>query len=299
MRESTVEDYQERILRVLLHIQNNLDASLALDELADVAHFSPFHFHRIFRGMIGESVKEHVRRLRLERAAHRLRFTGQPVTEIAFDAGYQQHEAFTRAFRAMFDQSPIEFRKTHRAVAYGPSPSGVHYQAEGELDSFRSPKRNEEPLAVRVETLSPMRVAFLRHVGPYDQIGQTWGRLMAWAGMRGLFSAGFKMLGVVHDDPEITPPDRLRYDAAIVVRDEIAAEKDIGVQLLGGCKYAVATHCGPYQMIGDTYARTCGEWLPGSGRELQSAPSLEMYLNSPTSTRPEELLTDIYLPLAN
>ena len=120
MRESTVEDYQQRLLRVLLHIQNHLDASLALDELADVAHFSPFHFHRIFRGMIGESVKEHVRRLRLERAAHRLRFTGQPVTEIAFDAGYQQHEAFTRAFRAMFEQSPTEFRKTHRAVAYGP-----------------------------------------------------------------------------------------------------------------------------------------------------------------------------------
>ena len=60
--------------------------------------------------------------------------------------------------------------------------------------------------------LSPMRVAFLRHVGPYEQIGETWGRLMAWAGMRGLFSSAFRMLGIVHDDPEITPPDRLRYE---------------------------------------------------------------------------------------
>jgi len=298
MRESTVEDYQQRLLRVLLHIQNHLDASLALDELADVAHFSPFHFHRIFRGMIGESVKEHVRRLRLERAAHRLRFTVQPVTEIAFDAGYQQHEAFTRAFRAMFEQSPAEFRKTHRAVAYGPAPSGVHYQAEGELDSFRSLQRNDAPLAVRVQMLSPMRVAFLRHVGPYEQIGETWGRLMAWAGMRGLFSSAFRTLGIVHDDPEITPPDRLRYDAAIVVAGEVAAEKDIGIQLLEACKYAVATHRGPYQEISDTYAQVCGEWLPGSGRELLSAPALEMYRNSPTNTRPEDLLTDIYLPLA-
>jgi AraC family transcriptional regulator len=112
MRESTLEDYQQRLLRVLLHIQNHLDDPLQLDELAEVAHFSPYHFHRIFRGMTGESVKEHVRRLRLERAAHRLRFTGQPVTEIAFDAGYQQHEAFTRAFHTYV-----------RAIAHGISES--------------------------------------------------------------------------------------------------------------------------------------------------------------------------------
>src|SRR5437763_8103743 len=154
MRSQTEQAYRERVLRVLVYIQNYLDEALALDELAAVAHFSPYHFHRIFRGMIGESVKEHVRRLRLERAAHRLRFTGQPVTEIAFDAGYQQHEAFTRAFRAMFEQSPKEFRKRHRVVSYGPAPSGVHYQAEGELAGFRSLQRNEAPVAVQVEMLS-------------------------------------------------------------------------------------------------------------------------------------------------
>ena len=60
---------RKRILRVLVHIQTHLDENLALDDLARVAHFSPFHFHRVFRGMMGESVKEHVRRLRLERAA--------------------------------------------------------------------------------------------------------------------------------------------------------------------------------------------------------------------------------------
>lgn len=87
MKGETFEDYQARILRVLAHIQKNLDGSLSLEELAGVAQFSPFHFHRIFCGMVGESVKEHVRRLRLERAAHRLRHGGQPVTEIALDAG--------------------------------------------------------------------------------------------------------------------------------------------------------------------------------------------------------------------
>src|SRR5262245_60431909 len=106
MRTTTQQDYEQRILRVLLHIQSHLDHALDLDELASLAHFSPHHFHRIFRGMVGEPVMEHVRRLRLERSAFQLKTTSRPVTQIAFDAGYETHEAFTRAFRAMFRESP-------------------------------------------------------------------------------------------------------------------------------------------------------------------------------------------------
>src|SRR5205085_6955962 len=113
MHSQTERTYHERVLRVLVYIQNHLDDALALDDLAAVAHFSPYHFHRIFRGMVGESVMEHVRRLRLERAAHRLKFTDQPVTRIAFDAGYEAHEAFTRAFGAMFGTAPSQFRAAH------------------------------------------------------------------------------------------------------------------------------------------------------------------------------------------
>src|SRR5262245_8958167 len=104
MKEETSEDYRMRMLRVLVHIQQNLDAPLPLEELAAIALFSPFHFHRIFRGLIGESVKEHVRRLRLERAAHRLRHTGQQITEIASDAGYQTIVSITRTFITIFHQ---------------------------------------------------------------------------------------------------------------------------------------------------------------------------------------------------
>ena len=99
----TQRDYAERILKVLVHIQNHLDDPLDLDRLAALAFFSPFHFHRVFRGMVGEPVREHVRRLRLERAAHQLKIGDQSVTQIAFDAGYDTHEAFTRAFKKVGD----------------------------------------------------------------------------------------------------------------------------------------------------------------------------------------------------
>src|SRR6202142_397569 len=116
MRTDTGESYQERINRVLVHIQQRLEEPLPLDELAGVAAFSPYHFHRIFRGMVGESVKEHVRRLRLERAAGRLRASADPITDIAFDANYQTHESFTRAFRAMFGDAPSGFRENRREI---------------------------------------------------------------------------------------------------------------------------------------------------------------------------------------
>ncbi len=101
MKSSTRSDYAGRVLRVLTHIQEHLDAPLVLSDLAALAHFSPFHFHRVFRGMVGESVLQHVRRLRLERAAMQLKTTADSVTSIALDAGYEAHEAFTRAFRSM------------------------------------------------------------------------------------------------------------------------------------------------------------------------------------------------------
>src|SRR5262245_5231874 len=298
MRETTAQDYQSRILKVLLHIQKNLDQPFSLDELASIASFSPFHFHRIFRGMVGESVKEQVRRLRLERAAHRLRFTGQPVIEIAFDAGYETHESFTRAFHTMFAESPTEFRNNHRTVAHGAAPSGVHYAADGLVDAFRIPKPGEAPIAIRVESLPEMRVAFARHVGSYDHVGSAWQGLMGWAVRSGLLGATTTMIGIVHDDPEVTPPDKMRYDAAIPVADGVKPDKDIGVQQLDAGRYAIGTHRGPYNRIGKTYARICGEWLPGSGRELLAAPALEFYRNSPMTAAPEDLLTDIHLPIA-
>lgn len=123
MKTKTQQEYEERILRVLIHIQTHLDHALDLAELASLAHFSPYHFHRIFRGMVGEPVKEHIRRLRLERAAFHLKATNQPVTQVAFDAGYETHEAFTRAFRAMFDESAVRFpsgssKGAHEAGAF-------------------------------------------------------------------------------------------------------------------------------------------------------------------------------------
>jgi AraC family transcriptional regulator len=104
-------------------------------------------------------------------------------------------------------------------------------------------------------------------------------------------------VGISHDDPEVTPPAKLRYDACLAVDEEFAPRTDIGVQIVEGGDYAMTTHTGPYNQLGRTYAEFLGQWMPHSGHELRNAPCLEVYLNDPGSTPAEELLTDIYAPL--
>jgi AraC family transcriptional regulator len=296
--ETTLRDYKMRLLRVLVHIQQHLDDALTRDQLAGIACFSPFHFHRIFKGMIGESLHAHIRRLRLERAASRLKLTTHPVIQIALDAGYDTHEAFTRAFKAAFGMAPIHFRARKTPPAGLPAPSGVHYQEQQQLIHFKARRAGLSRMKVLIKTTAPIRVAFMRHVGPYDQVGSTWDKLMVWLGKEGLIGSETLFIGLCHDDPEVTSPHKLRYDAAVSVADDFVPFADVGVQTIPGGEYAVTTHFGPYPKLGETYARLFGQWLPRSGRRAGFSPSFEMYLNNPEGTEPADLVTDIYVPLA-
>ena len=150
---------------------------------------------------------------------------------------------------------------------------------------------------VRIENREPMRVAFVRHIGPYNQCEAAWGKLCGWAAPKGLFGPATVCLGVSYDDPEVTPEAHIRYDACVSIGPDVEGEGEIGVQELAGGPYAVVTHHGPYENLHKTYAAFYGEWLPASGREPRAAPSLEVYLNNPQNTAPADLRTEICVPL--
>lgn len=290
-KASTASDHQARILRVLVHIQAHLDDAFSLQELAKIAAYSPFHFHRVFRGMVGETVTEHVRRLRLERAAWRLKHDDQPIVRVAFEAGYETHEAFTRAFRARFDTSPSEFRRSHRRLPYPPVPNQVHF-SELELTTF-DPIVRSNTMDIAIEQRTATRVAFIRHTGPYAESRHAWQRLMAWAGRNGLIGPQTRMYGLSYTDPEVVGPEDYRYDACVTVGDEVEPEGEIGIQDIPGGAFAVTVHVGPYERLGETYAVMMGQRLPQMGHMPGDPPSVERYLNHPGSTEPEELRTEV------
>lgn len=291
MKPSTAQDYRERMVRTLVYIQGHLDDDLELDTLAGVAAFSRFHFHRIFRGLVGETVKQHIRRLRLERAARSLKQSSEPITQTALEAGFDAHESFTRAFTDMFGVSPSAYRAAHK-----PAPESVSNTHLDDVSGYHSPGYRDLP-RVEVKEVSPIRIVFLRHVGPYADVGATWGRLMSWAGRRGLLGPNMMLIGISHDDPDVTPGDKIRYDAAVAVNHAVEPEGEFGVMELAGGTYAVVTHKGPYEELGKTYQQIYGGWLPASGYHPRDEPAFEQYLNSPQNTRKEELLTVIHVPI--
>ena len=152
-------------------------------------------------------------------------------------------------------------------------------------------------MKVEIKQMPSLRVAFMRHVGRYAEVGATWDKFLAFMGKEGLLGGDAMFIGVCHDDPEVTPADKLRYDACLSVGEEFEPDGDIGVQVIAGGEYAMATHFGPYNKLGETYSWLLGQWLPRSRRELRDTPCFEVYLNDPQSTEPEDLLTDIYAPL--
>ncbi len=278
-RQATWDDYQRRIARTIQHLERHLDGELSLPELADVANFSPCHFHRVFRALTGEGVAEHVRRLRLERAATRLRNTSRSILEIALEAGYQAHESFTRAFEAAFHTSPSHYRAERSFLA----PS----IAVGDLPET----------AARMERIGPLSVIRLRHVGPYSDVGKTFERLAGWVGARGLFGPWTQGLGISYDDPEVTPPEHLRYEAAFTAPRAVPGEGEIQALDLPVRDYATTIHKGPYSGLAVAYAGLVRWYLRHGEGEISDAPALEFYLNQPGHTAPESLLTKICLPV--
>lgn len=301
MKLDTRNMYAARMLRVLNHVQDHLDEALDLERLAGIAHFSVPHFHRVFTGMLGETIMAHVRRIRLERASVELAQTAKPVTEIAFDAGYEALEAFSRAFRSSFGRSPSQWRAQAPLQGwerpFNHAPSGVHYGA-GEIVEIILDETGAARMNVRIETLPERRIARVRQTGPYKESAErAWAVLCAWAGPLGLLGPGALFIGIGHDDPSVTPGEQLRYDAAISLERELAPGPGVVMDSLPGGDYAVVTHQGPYERLEETYREIMGRWLPQSGREFREGPCFEVYRNDPERTRPEDLLTDVHIPL--
>lgn len=283
LREAGRESLARRIDRVLVHLGAHLDEELSLDDLAEIASLSRFHFHRSYRGLVGETVAETLRRLRLTRAAGALLQGRAPLAAIAAAAGYRSVAAFTRAFAAAYGTPPAAYRKAGRLVALSPPapPAGPAY-------------------GVRIEAQPALTLVGLRHAGPYIEIGAAFERLAVWGAARGLLRGGEASIGLYWDDPAVVPAARLRSAACLAVADPTPWRGLEGLEsfALPGGPCAVARHRGPYAELEAAYAWLYRAWLPASGAEPADHPCFEIYRNDPRQTAPADLLTDVCLPLA-
>lgn len=256
--------YRARLARVVAAIVADPDRAWRLDELAALAHFSPFHFHRIYRGTLGETVADTIRRLRLARAAARIEADAGRVTAIGQDAGYDSPQAFSRAFRQFTGSSPRAFRRRMDDIAAG------------------------APLAI-VERPA-LRLVTLAHRGPYGMIPHTHRQL-------GRLLAGHRVgdwYGISHGDPALDGEPAYFVGAVV---DDGCVPAGCAVQALAGGRYACHTLVGPYTLIGPALNALYANWLPASGHEPDERPLLEFYHAPADPADPASFRTDLLVPV--
>ncbi|WP_118183864.1 AraC family transcriptional regulator [Paraburkholderia phosphatilytica] len=277
--------YAARLARVLDHIYDHLDEPLDIERLAEIACLSPYHWHRIYHAMHGESVATTVRRLRLHRAAGFLANGAMPIPEIAERSGYSSLQAFTRTFSAVFGMPPAQYRKAGTHTRFRPSLANP-----GEHDMTMHD--------VEIRHIDGFDLLTIDHVGPYMQIGKAFDSLMGWLASQGLLSGEMRMMGLYYDDPTVVAESELRSKAGVWLPQAVdVSGSPLSVTHVTGGKYAVLRHRGPYADMAAAYQWLYGEWLVNSIYEAADAPAFEEYLNNPKDTAPAHLLTDICLPL--
>jgi AraC family transcriptional regulator len=280
-KSQTQASYETRLNRVIDHIYKHLDDDLHYDNLAEVACLSPYHWHRIYKAMRGETIGATIRRLRLLRAADRLANSDAAISTVANRAAYGSVDAFGRAFKETYGQTPADYR------------------ANGSHSAFKAANRKREAagFAVITLTLPPVRCAAVAHAGAYMQIDRAMGRLFTELASQRVATSDQKMIAVFFDDPDLVPTDKLRSEACSPVADNVDLAPPLNEVTLRGGLYAKLRYKGPYADMKDAYRWMLGVWLPSSGHEADNAPVFEAYLNSPMDVRPADLLTEIHLPL--
>ena len=294
MKRKTRLDHEERIAEALRFIVEHLDEDISLPELADRLCYSRFYFHRLFQGLLGETVGEVIRRLRLERAANCLRTSKTPITVIAFEAGYATHEAFIRAFRSVFACTPSYMRRKSSYNGLLPTPNGVHYGVMSPIRFIET--QGEIGMEVEIRTLESRKIVCMPHTGPYYMIGATFDALAGWLKENqvevGLTAA------LYYDDPDVTPVEQLRSDAGAFVPDDFTTnDTRVQVKEITGGLYAVTTHIGHYDGLNSAWGRFVGEWLPSSGYTFPDTPCFEVYLDDCSVTPPAEVRTELCIAL--
>ena len=289
---AALQNYQIRMQRVLDHIDRHLDADLDLDTLSAVAAFSKFHFHRQFAATFGLSVHRYVQLARLKRASHQLAYSSAlGITDIAMDAGYDTPDAFARAFRQRFGQSPSSFRKSPDWEPW--------FAAFGPLDIARSKlMRTFTGDDVTIRHVLPTKVAIMEHRGDPATLGATIQRFIAWRKARGLHPSTSPTFNVWRSERRPSTPADYSTDLCVGTDQPIEAKgEEIKAGEIPGGRCAVLRVVGYTDNLEPAALYLYRDWLPASGEEARDFPIYCQRLSFFPEVPEHETVAELFLPL--
>jgi AraC family transcriptional regulator len=268
--------------RVIDHLRRNLHRQVKLEELAKVACFSEFHFHRIFGAVSGETLNNFTNRLRLEKAARLLRYSGKSLTDIALDCGFSSSATFSRAFRSGYDTSPSQFRKSgeiKKSKICKELFSGQQYL----LPMSAEEKRAAFP--VRLIDVPERQVAYIRVTNAFEmeRVLAALKTMIEWAKSQDIFSQGI-LFGMSVDDPHVTPKHLYRYEVCFASSLPFQCMEGMSKLKMPAMRYAATKVSGDIRKVTTATDYLIRGWLIHSDYEPEHAPGLEIFLDKESAT---------------
>lgn len=281
-KKTTREEYQKCVNAVVDYINLHLGEEIDLKSLAKISHFSPFYFHRIMKAFLGEPVGTFIVRTRTETAARLLRYTDLPIADIAYRIGYSSSSSLSKVFKQFYGISPLEYRNNKNFIIM--KPAIIHSELKLKREIKELPVRN---------------MIYIRLFGDYklnDYCG-TWMRLQQFVQEEKLPMGEVMPYCIFHDDPKVTPIEKLRTDVCMVMPAAVTPKGNIGFKQLPAGRYAIFLYKGSYEHLQSVYDTIYGKYIPEMECTFRDEASAERYLNHPADTAPDELLTEIYIPI--
>lgn len=305
----TQSAYLRRIGRALEFIDQNLGQVIRLEDVARASCFSAYHFHRIFHALVGETVNDYISRKRMERAIRLLMYQpGLSVTEVALAGGFSSSANFSKAFKQYFGVAPSAIRnpgngensktgKLYRKYGKAFNPLDLYSQFVTQTGVFDPTKLEDMLMQVKIVTKEAQPIAYLSSPRGYelDSVYATWDKLTQWAEAQGVSVGASTSYALCHDNPTITPEDKCRYDASVVISDNVRVTAPFKQAEIPAGKYAVAYYKDTADKISNFMTEFCANWFCNSNYEPDDYPPIFNYLN--TSREDDCVEMNVYIKL--
>lgn len=282
----------DELMPTLIRVHERLDADMNLDALATLFGYSPFHFHRVFATAVGETPKQHVDRVRLERARYLLAVTDLRVLEIGLDLGFKSHETFTRAFKRFTGTTPVRYRRTARQAQADRLKRNQDFRGDGCRLSD-----------VDFVMLPAVPLLAIRRLGSYDSLpvpfsssDTLWPRMVRRAREAGV-PVRHEAWVISYDDPTVTPADQQRLDACMPAGAMIEEQQQVRCLPFPGGRYGRIRHLGPLDSVSQAYSNLADGIRRSDAFVFDAGPPLQIFRAIRLAGDPDLNHTEIYFPV--
>ena len=294
-------DYSNRINRVFEYIDHNLSSKLSLNTLAEIAFFSPFHFHRIFKFVTGETLNEYVTRRRIEKSALDLLHKNSTTTEIANHLGFSDNSSFSRAFKKYYGISPTEFKKQnpyrHRKIRQLESKNGQAYPDYDQYICILSHLKNWINMNAKIEIteMPKMNLAYVSSLGPQN-LENAYQKLIQWATPKALMNEKTKLITLYHDSFKVTQANKVRMSACLLIDQPVEVSGEVGLTSIEAGKFIK----GSFKIGVDEFEKSWTGlflWMNENGYQKADRNPFEIYHNNYQEHPEKKAIVDFYIPI--